>query len=309
MLHTRLMKYLMVLVAVMASSCNPDVFIEPLKLSQTVFDVPFYGGTVDIEVGHGDWRLDRVAVNNVDIDFTDAENGAMCHKSRFVSLEYSRPKPSRLIMTVKESVSPDPLQMELYITNDYESEVVTINIASCTGYSFKSITYGSPQITSPEDAYEPAWSMKIINKLEEPAVYDIDIFDEAAWRKIQFLAGSVNSTDIPDAAWYDELMKYVSSPFDVLLPDPFPSDGKAELTDVQIPFGYAETAVPMDIRETHTLVEVGGGEHTVEVLWGYVEYKVQYVVTLEHIGEGRDLSFSGELQSKAYNGKWRCVVL
>ena len=48
--------------------CNPGVFIERLEASQSEFVFPMTGGKAEISLTHGDWIMERVAVERVDAE-------------------------------------------------------------------------------------------------------------------------------------------------------------------------------------------------------------------------------------------------
>ena len=295
---------MLVMTALAVMSCNPGVFIEPLEVERAVYDVPFYGGTVDIAVRHGDWELERVAYNNVDLGFVEDADGVLWHEDNFISLHISRPQPSKLLVTIDDSVNPDPGLIEIYIKNDYESEVITVNVAPCCGYVFSGIEYGDVQILSADDAYEEGWCESVSVSSAQSQTFDV--FEGGAARTVFFPAATVVSADMPYAAWYDVLMQYVDGvAFDVLVPDALPSEGKLEFSGEVVEFGYAEMEIPMPELSAQATLTLEPGMSEVRMLWGYVEYKVPYVMTFSHNGDGRDLTLRGEFVSKAYNGKWR----
>ena len=299
--------YLIIAIVIFLSSCNPDVFIKPLEVSQDEWDIPFSGGVADITV-NGDWDLDRVCIDNVDLDFYSLGDGLLGYESDFIALVLSRPQHDKLCLTVKESKSPAQTIIEIYLTNDYESEVVIVNIAPCNGYSFAEIIYGEPRIVSSPEAREEGWSDIIVNNSQDIQDYELDVFDINACRTIRFLAESVQSEDIPHAMWYDELMKYITEPFSVPIPDSFPSNEGLSLSDESISFSYKTIETLERPDDLQTKISIPPGEHRVGIMWGYLIYEVPYTIFLSHPERGRPLSFSGIFTSKAYNGDWEVIT-
>ena len=300
----RMLTYVAAVLALAA--CNPGVFIEPLEVARAAFDVPFYGGTAEVAVRHGDWELERVAYNNVDLGFVEDGDGVLWHEDNFIRLHISRPQPSKLLVSVDDSVNPEAGVIEVFIRNDYESEVVTVDVGPCSGYRFAGIEYGDVQVLTSDDAYEVGWSKSV--SVASAQTMAFDVFEGGASRTVFFPAATVVSADMPYAAWYDTLMQYVDGEaFEVPVPDALPVAGELVFSGEAVEFGYTpvQMAMPeLGLGET-AAVNLAPGVNEVRMMWGYVEYRVPYVITFAHSGEGRDLTLRGEFTSKAHNGKWR----
>lgn len=296
---------MIVVTALVAVSCNPDVFIKPLDVSKSEFDVPFYGGSVEVQVSHGDWELERVAYNHIDIGFIEDGDGVMWYENNFIRLHLSRPQPSRLLLTIDDSVNTDPSLVEIFISNGYESEVISIKVGACSGYSFDRVEYGEPVVVSPEDAYELVWSKTVNNSSAMPMNWESQVFDDRFCRTLWFPASTVMSGDMPYVMWYETLMKFVGEPFDVPVPDSFLSGGALSFSDGNVEFSYDKIVQPVVFSQSNASVSLAPGSNTVKMYWGYVEYEVPYTMWFTHSGEGRDLYFCGKFTSKAFNGKWR----
>mgnify|MGYP003462408475 CR=1 FL=1 len=84
---------------VLSAGCNDDVFIERLEASQTEFKVPSLGGKFEIMFSHGDWNVERIAVDRVDVDGAiHEENGEEVTTDAILIL--------RLSFTI--TISPEP---------------------------------------------------------------------------------------------------------------------------------------------------------------------------------------------------------
>ena len=113
--------------------CNDDVFIERLEASQTEFRLPMLGGAFDVDLSHGDWRLDRVAVNHIDVDGEMIEEdlgvqrsgplslegkGRAIHSNDNFALSVSRPHDDFLHVYLSQSVATREMLVELFLAND-----------------------------------------------------------------------------------------------------------------------------------------------------------------------------------------------
>lgn len=290
--------------ALFAASCNPDVFIEPLEIefSGTEFDLPFYGGSVVIDVSHGDWDVQNVTVNHIDAFWVDEES--MRHVDNFISFEITRPLPSRLVLTLDESVDSDPSLTQIFIGNGYESEVVTINVSACTDYSFAAIEYEEPVVLV-ADGYEVVWCEMLRNESDVPVVWECPVFDDRFTRTLWFPASTVMTDDMPYVMWYETLMEFVGEPFDVPVPDPLLSDGALSFSGEMVEFSYDKVVLPLEFEQATASVNLVPGSTGVKMFWGYEEYEVGYTIRFTHSGGGRDLCFTGKFTSRAYNGRWR----
>ena len=298
-----------VIVGLLLVSCNPGVFIEPLDVARAEYDVRFYGGTVEIDVTHGDWELDRVAYDNIDLGFVEDADGVLWHEDNFIHMHISRPQPSKLWVTIDDSVNPEAGLIEIFIKNDYESEVVTINVSPCGGYAFSHIEYGDVQMLTPSDAYEEGWRKSVKNSTSSPLSQTFDVFEGGVSRTVFFPAATVVSADMPYAAWYDTLMQYLDGEsFEVPVPDALPVDGSLTFSGEEVEFGYSAMEIPMPELDEQAKLTLAPGVNEVRMMWGYMEHKVPYVLTITHSGGGRDLTLCGEFTSKAYNGKWRAEL-
>ena len=298
-----------VIAGLLLMSCNPGVFIEPLDVARAKYDVPFYGGTVEVDVTHGDWELDRVAYNYIDLGFIEDADGVLWHEDNFIRLHITRPQPSKLLLTIDDSVNPEDGLIEIFIKNDYEAEVVTVNVSPCCGYIFSHIEYGDVQMLTSSDAYEEGWRKTVTNSTSSPLNQTFDVFEEGALRTVFFPAATVVSADMPYAGWYDTLMQYLDGEyFEVPVPDALPVDGSLTFSGEEVEFGYSAMEIPMPELDEQATLTLAPGVNEVKMMWGYVEYKVPYVLTFSHSGGGRDLTLRGEFTSKAYNGKWRAEL-
>lgn len=313
--------------AALTTACNPDMFIEPMTVSESKFVMPFTGGTIEVQVSHGDWEIERVALDHIDCWFeTDAE-GNMRHESNFTTFEIARPQSDKLVLTVEDMSNSNPMEMEIYISNPFQSQVVYVHMDPCTGYEFDRIEYGEPVITSPADAYEEAWSLAEVNEASETVTQEYDVFGSMLERVIWFPAATVVSKDLPYVQWYETLMQFVKGPFEVPVPgavptgalsdnvptgapsDNIPTGGQSDNipTDI-VPFGYDALVIPMDAPDTKAAVTLMPGENTVCMCWGYIEYTMPYTMWFRHDGGGRPRYMTGEFRSRAYDGRWRVEV-
>ena len=289
--------------ALFAASCNPGVFIKPLEIefSGTEFDLPFYGGSVTIDVSHGDWEVQNVTFNYIDVGWRD---DVMRYWSNFTSFGITRPLPTRLVLTLDECVKTEPSLIQIFIGNEYESEVVSINVSACAGYSFAEIEYEEPVLLV-ADGYEEVWCESVTNGLDVPMAWECPVFDERFARTLWFPASTVMISDVPYVMWYDTLMEFVGEPFDVPVPDPLLSDGALSFSGEMVEFSYDEVVLPLVFEQETASVSLAPGSNAVRMFWGYEEYEVGYTIWFTHSGGGRDLCFSGKFTSKAYNGRWR----
>lgn len=259
------------------SSCNPGIFIERLEMPEAEYVIPFTGGCAEIVLSHGGWEIERVAVNNIDVEM----DGDGVYESRFMSFCMTRPSDARLRLALERSTDPDPVLINIHICNDFQSLCIPVRIEACCGYSFDRIEYGA--VTERKEGFEEACNGRF-------------------GRRIWFPAASVTSAEMSEVMWMEELLKYVDEVFDVMTPVPFPEDGVMPECDGHIEFSYKEAFIPMKYpSEMPTMSE---GDNTSLMYWGYVEYRVPYTIWLTH-PEGMPLSFSGEFTSKTHDGRWR----
>lgn len=295
--------------ALFAAACNPGMFIEPLNVSGSESDVPFTGGTVEVEVSHGDWEIERVAVDHIDCGLDVDSEGVMKHESDFLTFEVARPERSRLVLTVEDASKSSPQEMEIYLSDDFQSEVIYVHIGACVGYSFDRIEYGKPVLVSGEDAFELGWENVCVNLEDKPVIEVLEVFREGLFRMVSFPAATVSSVDLPYAMWYDSLMEYLTGPFEVPLPDPVLTDGNLTFSDaLHMPFTYDKVRIPFEDREAVAIAGLEPGSNNVRMYWGYVEYKVPYTIWFTHPDGGRQRCFTGEFTSRAYDGRWMVEV-
>lgn len=297
---------LFIICAMSALSCNPDAFIKPLdvEFSGTEFDLPFTGGTIEIEASNGDWEIQRVRL------WGDSERPLFSKEeiryvSEFKSFELTRPSPSKLRFTLHESVDSNPGEIQIYIGNKYEYEILTIDIGPCRGYSFDRIEYGTPVVLSDEDAFEHIWSITADNDSGKLYVWEFPVFNSEYSRTFCFPFTAFKTNDMPQAYRYETLMNYVGEPFDVPVPDPLLSDGELTFSGETVQFGYEENVRPIKREDINATLNLVPGNNNVDMYWGYSEYEVPYTIWFRHSGEGRDLCFEGKFVNKAHNGKWK----
>lgn len=294
---------LLLICALVAASCNSGVFIEPMEFAETEFDLPFTGGIVEVNASHGDWDIQNVTVDHIDAWWVSEDR--MRYESNFMSFEIIRPQPTNLILTLDESVNTNPTLIQIFTGNEYESDVISIKVGACHGYSFDRIEYGAPVVVSPENAFEQVWSKTVENNTAQFMKWECFVFDERFCRTIWFPADAVLSEDMPYVMWYETLMKFVGEPFDVPVPDALLSGGKLTFSGKAVEFGYSAVTMPMAFEKLTASENIALGSNVVKMFWGYVEYEVPYTIWFRHSGEGRNLCFKGKFMSKAYDGRWR----
>lgn len=299
--------------------CNDDVFIERLEASQTEFRLPMLGGAFDVDLSHGDWRLDRVAVNHIDVDGEMIEEdlgvqrsgplslegkGRAIHSNDNFALSVSRPHDDFLHVYLSQSVATREMLVELFLANDYEEVVITIVLEPCGGYRFDRIEYGQVYGVSGEGAVEEGWKVLFTNEGEANVSQEWAVFNDDAARTVSFPASTIQSEDIPNAMWYDELMKYVEEPFEVPLPEPFLLGGGLQFNGLKAPFATKDIKLSAELPDDKVAFSFAPGTTMLTVYWGYVEYWVDYTIWLVHDGGGKPLSFTGSMCSKTYDGTW-----
>lgn len=309
---------IIILTLLAALACNPDMFIEPMTVSESKFVMPFTGGTVEVKVGHGDWEIERVALNHIDCEFVTDDEGNMRHESNFTTFKIARPRRDKLVLTVEDMSNSSPMEMEIYISNPFQSQVIYVYMEPCTGYEFDRIEYGALVVTSPADAYEEAWRVTEVNETAATVTKEYEVFGATLERTVWFPAATVVSADLPYVSWYETLMEFVTGPFSVPIPDALPSasdpetdqgttPGTAPETQT-IPFTYDKTIIPTEAPEAKAEVTLMPGENAVIMYWGYVEYTVPYTMWFKHADGGRPRCMTGEFTSRAYDGRWRVEV-
>ena len=297
---------LFIICAMTALSCNPDVFIEPfeIELSGTEFELPFTGGTIEIETSHDDWKIIRTRLWG-ESERVSQGRGECIYESEFKSFELTRPQPSRLKFTLHESVDSKPSEIQIHIGNEYEYKILTINIGACNGYSFDRIEYGTPVVLSNEDAHEYIWGITADNNTDELYYWEFPVFNTMYGRTFCFPDTAFKTNDMPRAYRYETLMNYVGEPFNVPVPDPLLSDGALTFSGETVQFCYEENSRAIPHNDIKTTLSLVPGTNNVDMYWGYSEYEVPYIMWFRHSGEGRDLCFEGKFVSKAHNGKWK----
>lgn len=298
--------------------CNPGVFIERLEASQSDFIFPMTGGKAEISLTHGDWIMERVAVDRVDaegwiIDENGNEQyaslylkdvGTLRVSSEWQEFEVIRDRPDHLVLDFGQSVDPDSRLVELYIENDYEELLVSVQIEGCSGYSFDRIEYSDIKYHN-VNQYDEAWALNLSNPADEVLVQEFDVFNADVFRMIDIPATAVTSEDLPHPHWQMELVRYMGGEtFDMPLPSPFLKNGELVFGDMTLPFIYGEHQVETYMPDEKVCVGLQPGESRLRVFWEYEEYGVDYTVWLKHEGDGKPLSFSGTMHSKTYTGKW-----
>lgn len=315
---------IIILTLLAALACNPDMFIEPLTVSESKFVMPFTGGTVEVKMGHGDWEIERVALDHIDCNFIEVTDrsddthdvqpthttpATLRHESNLITFELARPQKDRLVLVVEDVRNYKPMEMEIHLSNPFQSQVIYVHVEPSTGYEFDRIEYGEPVITSPADAYEQAWSVTECNEAAEPVTKEYYVFDIMLMRTVWFPAASVQSKDLPYVAWYDTLMEYVRGPFVVPIPGAVPAGASSDNTSTDvIPFTYDKTIVMTTAPDHKAEVTLMPGDNVVSMYWGYVEYTVPYTMWFKHAGGGRPRCMTGEFTSRAYDGRWRVEV-
>lgn len=300
------------------AGCNPDVFMEKLEASCTEFSFPMTGGQAEVELTHGDWMLERIAVDRVDaegwVTHEDGKEeycslylkgkGKARYESEFHGFEIVRDSGDRLLMTFGQSMDPDSRLIELYLVNDYEEVFIKVIMDGCSGYVFDRIEYSDVTYHT-TGQYDEAWALDISNDSDDVVMQKFDIFNKDAARKIDLPAGSVTSDVIPRPHWYAELIRYLDgNSFEIPAPSPFLHDGKLTFNGFSVPFRYGEQSFDTDFPDEKVQIEVQPGTSRLRVFWEYEEYGVDYTVWLKHEGGGRPLSFSGVMHSKTYTGGW-----
>lgn len=309
---------IIILTLLAALACNPDMFIEPLTVSESKFVMPFTGGAIEVKVGHGDWEVERVALDHIDCGFVTDDEGNMRHESNFTTFKIARPQRDKLVLTVEDMSNSSPMEMEIYISNPFQSQVIYVYMEPCTGYEFDRIEYGGLVVISPADAYEEAWRVTEVNETAAPVTKEYEVFGATLERTVWFPAATVVSADLPYVSWYETLMEFVTGPFSVPIPDALPSasdpetdqgttPGTAPETQT-IPFTYDKTIIPTEAPEAKAEVTLMPGENAVIMYWGYVEYTVPYTMWFKHADGGRPRCMTGEFTSRAYDGRWRVEV-
>lgn len=298
--------------------CNPDVFIDRLEASQSEFTFPMLGGTADICMSHGDWRIDRVSVDRVDVEgWVTDENGnetysdisldglgsAVFHSEshEFVIV---RDEPDHLMVDLGQSVDVGPRLIELHLVNDFESLVISITIDGCSGYTFDRIEYSDVNYHI-VNQYDEAWSLNVENATGDVLVQEWAVFNDDACRSVNIPASAVQSDNMPHPHWYAELLRYMDDEaFDIPVPSPYLKDGEIVMRGMEIPFVYGVQHRQDDFPDDKIRVELEPGPNKLRVFWEYEEYSVDYTVWLKNETGGKPLSFTGTLFSKAYTGRW-----
>lgn len=305
---------------ILSAGCNDDVFIERLEASQTEFKVPSLGGKFEIMFSHGDWNVERIAVNRVDVDGAiHEENGEEVYgplrlngygyadfNGSFTSFSISRTKDDAVVMTFGPSLTPTEVMIDLHISNGFENVVISFVQEPCSGYRFDRIEYG--RVTEAfYDLYDGGWEEEFYNETPAVETKEIKIFNENSVRTISFVAGPIKSDDVPTALWFDFLDQYVVEQFEVPVPDPYLDvyDSKITFGGESAIYGKDDVYLPLDYSGKSFSYTFGPWEKVkIKVQWGYWIYYVDYTIWLAHDAGGRPISLRGTMSSKTYNGTW-----
>ena len=86
---------MIVVTALVAVSCNPDVFIKPLDVSKSEFDVPFYGGSVEVDVAAAGGAHNGHALSGADCQRNLIQNPVLSVAVGNLShFKHDRPSPA-----------------------------------------------------------------------------------------------------------------------------------------------------------------------------------------------------------------------
>lgn len=320
----RLMRVISFIVTLLifSAGCNGDVFIEKLEASQTEFEVPSLGGQFKIELTHGDWNVERIAVNRVDVDGIIREES--CEEVRgplrlngygqadftgsLTSFNVSRAKDEEVIMTFGPSKSIAEVQIDLYLSNDYQEVVVSFVQEHCTGYRFDRIEYGAITEHS-NNQYEDGWTEEFYNDSQAYLFKKVSVFNDDVVRIVSFPANTVHSYDIDIENWPDQIMKYVGEPFDVPVPDPCLDGKELTFSGQTVRYSWDDVYIPVVLPHTTREFVVSPMETVLlDMRWGYTEYVVDYTIWMCHDNGGQPFSFSGSVRSKTHDGRWTSSI-
>ncbi len=281
------------------------------------------GGEAEIELSNGDWMVERISVNGIDVSgWVYDESGRETYRPAYLKglgmircddpymdITVERPESRMLKLKIGQSVATAERKVEIWLSTDYQQVPIVATMDACGGYEFERIEYGDITYTSGNNMVELGWALTIVNSSENGGTQKFDVFNEDAVRKVRFPAFRIESEDIPHAQWYEELMMYLDGPFEVPIPDAALADGKLQFSGLALPFNVKENALPLELPDETFETSFGPGVSRLEVYWGYDEYSVEYTVWLRHPDGGKPLSFSGIFNSKTYNGEWAEIIV
>lgn len=146
-----------ILILIIASGCNSDIFIDDFRTSETELTLDGNGDAKVIHFAASNWDLRMIytytdndsyiyKVYDVDGNLIGNEQfpyleglGKLVYDEDLISFNIERSNPKELKITVNKNARLTHFRFVLIVGNDYESQEIFVEVLPSDGYSFDSI--------------------------------------------------------------------------------------------------------------------------------------------------------------------------
>lgn len=122
------------------SSCNNDIFVDPIEIESDMVTLERSGQTCTVHVSGTDWRILNVHSENVPEGGYDG-GGIYFVESTLVAFSIEKGGTDKLEFTLGYNITGSPLVLYITVGNRYEERIITLELASTGKIEYKGIEY------------------------------------------------------------------------------------------------------------------------------------------------------------------------
>lgn len=288
------------------AGCNGDIFIDdymPKGYDETAISET--DNSKEINFKSDNWGLfeifcetsDQYTVNAYTMDgestslpFEEKELGIIHIKSDYVDVQVEKKSGNKLKVILNENLMNEHVRIRIVVGNSFKYEEIKVQLAPTQNYQIDSIVYDFDKFETHEGRLKEMEHLIIRNKSSSPITFSFFPYRKST-REIHF--------SDPTTVGEEELFThFLGIPLpEITIPDI--ADGKPVLRDSKAAFGMKaqHLAVGLD-KELLVDVTIDGLDRRKVIVFNEMRsYSVPYKIYISNPGTGKELTFSGKLES------------
>lgn len=293
-------------ILIFLAGCNGDIFVDdymPKRYDETTISET--NNSKEINFKADNWGLIKIVCETSDqytikaytIDgestsfpFEEKELGTVHITNDYIDVQVEKKSGKKLKVILNENLMNENVRMLIEVGNSFKLEVIEVQLAPTQKYQIDSIVYDFDKFETYRGGLKEMEYLIVNNKSSLPITVGFLPYRKST-HEIRF--------SDPTKVWDEELFTHLLG---VPLPEitiPDIVDGKPVLRDSKVAFGMKEQhlAVGLDKKLSVDVTIDGFDKRKVIVFNEMRDYSVPYKVYISNPRTGKELTFSGKLNS------------
>jgi len=284
---------------IVLSSCNNDVFVDELKVSDTDIQMSGEGDSIIVEMSTPVWDIYTVNFEKEVLSTRSYlnENDSISYNGVVKGFTVKRIDDRHLSIRVDENLSKEDFKFNITMGDNFKTILIHVTQSPSAGYDFDHITYtflpGSYAISLKQVS-----SIVFDNKSDSPITSVVSFFHDQS-QKITFSSANPKAFTFLSSAFQVDIPSYVSES----------KDGTLQLSGKKASFNDSIQNMALPFTDVSKSIVLQPGATRVTRVLEFESFDAEYTFCIRNRKTGVLKNIRGKFHSQMPTGKNYYVIL